>query len=99
MSRKPQTPRDNGPAGNSQTRDIPAGDRYTGNPEILRIEEELLDDGVDLDNPAKPIEEHPENDNFDDVDDVQAAIKSEVSKDNPDRDRIGQLNRLLEQKR
>lgn len=86
-----------GPDGTEQTveinldRMLQTAPRHTGNDEILRIERDLREEGVDLDNPALPLEEHPT------VGSITAAecrerIETETEAENPRRDRIAGLN-------
>jgi hypothetical protein len=65
--------------------------RYTGNPEILRIERDLRDEGVDLDNPALPVEEHPTAGTITAAE-CRDRIEAETDAENPRRDRIAGLN-------
>jgi hypothetical protein len=96
MSKKPQTPRTNdGPAGNSTVADIPAGRRFTSSEEILRIEAELIADGVNLPNRAIPAEYHPEQRDYDSPEDIRAEITTEAEKEHPNRSLIGLLNEQL----
>ena len=95
MSRAPQTPRTDGtPAGTNQLRsDIPVGRRFSRNEELLRIERELVADGVELDNRAIPAEYHAMNREYDDGE-IAAIIEQEVDRDHPNRELIGYLNSL-----
>jgi hypothetical protein len=89
-----------GPSGTEQTveinldRMLQTAPRYTGNDEILRIERDLRAEGVDLQNPALPLEEHP------DVGSISAAecrerIETEAAAADPRQDRIAGLNRRI----
>lgn len=96
MSKKPQTPRTNdGPAGNSTVADIPPGRRFTSSEQILRIEAELVSDGVNLPNRAIPAEYHPETRDYDDPATIRDTIVTEANKDHPNRSLIGLLNAQL----
>lgn len=73
---------------------VKPGARYTSSEEILRIERDLREEGVDLDNPALPAEEHPT------VGSITAAecrqrIEAETESENTRRDRIAGLNERL----
>lgn len=92
-----------GPGGGKKTIEInlttllQSADRYTANDEILRLEQELQDEGVELANPAKPLHQHPMlMDCPDDPAEIRALIEAEVNKDDPNRERIGMLNRVLQ---
>lgn len=95
MSRKPQTPNDNEkPAGTNQEQmDIAVGRRFSNNEELLRIEKELLADGVTLSNQAIPHEYHHEQRSYEDGE-IADIIKLETEKDYPNRNLIGYLNEL-----
>lgn len=95
MSRKPQTPNDDEkPAGSDQVpADIPVGYRFSGNSNILEIEQELLADGVELPNRAIPIKYHAANADYD-KESIKEIIKTETEKDHPNRQLIGYLNTL-----
>jgi hypothetical protein len=86
-----------GPDGTEQTvevnldRMLQTADRYTGNPEILRIERDLREEGVDLDNPALPVEEHPTAGTISAAE-CRDRIEAETDAENPRRDRIAGLN-------
>jgi len=97
MSRQPDTPRtDDSPAGQTSTSDdINVGPRYTSNTDILRIEQELRDDGVELANRAIPVEHHPMHEGLDSPEAVRDAVQTEAESEDPNRDRIAHLNRLL----
>jgi hypothetical protein len=71
--------------------------RYTANEEILRLERELQEEGVELENPAIPFRDHPSLIKYpDDPDELRDFITEEVTSDNPSREKIGMMNRLLE---
>jgi len=99
MSRKPDRfDTDDGPGGSgSDLEDYPVGRRYSGSKELLDIEAELVDDGVDLDNRAIPLEYHSEVGEYDysDAKRVSELIETEASKDQPNRSLIGLLNEQL----
>jgi len=95
MSREPETPRtDDGPAGDSEITDIPAGRRFSDNQTVLSIESELIADGKTLPNRAIPTEYHPEHGEYDYSDPAVVAdlLDAEVSKENPNKSLIGLLN-------
>lgn len=74
----------------------PPGSRYTGNDEILSIEADLREQGETIDNPARPIEDHPElGVEPDTADEIRAAIEREADSADPNTDRIGRLNAKL----
>jgi len=69
--------------------------RYTGNGEILRIERDLRSEGVTLDNPALPLEEHPTVGSIDAAE-CRRRIEAEADAEEPRRDRIAGLNARIE---
>ena len=90
MSRKPQTPNDDeGPAGNNQLTGIEAGRRFSGNDELIRIEEEMVAEGRKIENRAIPAEYQREYE----PGEIEEIIELEVGKDNPNRELIGYLNK------
>jgi hypothetical protein len=96
MSNKPETPGyDVNTPGESTTPDIPAGPRFSGSEEILRIEQELVAEGRDMPNRAIPLEYHPEKRDYDDAEQIRAEIEAEAEKEHPNRSLIGLLNRQL----
>lgn len=95
MTREPETPRtDDGPAGDSEITDIPAGRRFSGSQELLDIESELIAEGQELPNRAIPTEYHPEHGDYDYSDPAVVAdlLDAEVGKEEPNKSLIGLLN-------
>jgi len=92
MSREPDSMDiDDTPGGaDSETENIPAGRRFSGSPEILEIERELVAEGVDLPNRAIPISYRQRD--YDSPEDVQDIIETEAAKEHPNRQLIGYLN-------
>jgi hypothetical protein len=74
---------------------VKPGARYTSNGEILRIERELRADGVELQNPALPGEEHPTVGTIS-VEECRRRIATEADTAEPRRDRIAGLNARIE---
>lgn len=70
------------------------GARYTSNDEILRIERDLREDGVDLDNPALPAEEHPTLGTIT-AKECRQRIEAETESENTRQDRIAGLKKRL----
>jgi hypothetical protein len=95
MSRKPDTPNDDeGIAGNSTTGTIPAGRRFSGNEQLLALEDELATETT-LPNRAIPIKYHPMNRDYDDPEEIRQEIEAEASTDQPNKALIGFLNEQL----
>jgi len=69
---------------------VAPGPRYTSNPAVLRIEEELTADGATIKNRAEPLAASNAT-----VDELRAEIEEEAASENPDRQRIAALNRQL----
>jgi len=97
MSREPDTLRtDDTPAGmDSTSKDIPAGSRFSANDEILRIEQELVAEGTELENRAIPIDYHPIKFDYTDTEKVRELINTEMDKENPNKQLIGLCNQHL----
>lgn len=96
MSKKPETPRNDGPAGtDSEMQPIPAGRRYTKNPELLRLERELREDGKDLANQAIPSQFHPEERDYNSKEEIRDLIEKETENEYPNQSLIGVLNQQL----
>lgn len=94
MSKKPESPIDDGPAGTGQEiQDIPPGRRFSGNDMVLEIEHNLVADGVDLPNRAIPVNYHAVNRTYTE-EEIQSLIETEAKKENPNRQLIGYLNGL-----
>jgi len=70
--------------------DVAPGPRYTGNDRILKIEDELRDEGVEIPNPARPLAASNAT-----ADELRAEIDDEAASESPDRQRIAALNRQL----
>jgi len=96
MSRKPDTPTDDaGPAGSGQQfADIPVGRRFSSNDELLRIERDLLAEGVDLSNRAIPSEVHKSN-GYESAAAIRERIEAEADREHPNKQTIAYLNELL----
>lgn len=77
--------------------EIDVGKRFSDNPEVLRLERELVADGVELDNRAVPLSDHPEHHAFESTQEIREAIESEADSEHPNKARIGVLNDLLSQ--
>jgi hypothetical protein len=93
MSTKPNTPREHGPAGNSKIEHIPTGRRFSSNSELLRIEKELIAEGIELPNRAIPAEYHAEIRSYE-PGEITELIEQETNKDHPNRQLIGYLNEV-----
>jgi len=97
MSRKPDTPRQDGPAGMDSIKDSPeVGRRFTGSQDVLQIEAELIADGKELPNRAIPIQVHQVSNNFTSAKGVRDRIKEELDKEDVNRNTVGYLNEVLE---
>lgn len=95
MSRKPDNPK-NGTENKQQTyqaESIPTGRRFSGNEEILALEQQLVADGVELSNRAIPIQYHEMNNEYTAAQ-ITDLVEAEVSKDTPNKALIGYLNEL-----
>jgi len=68
--------------------DVSAGRSFTGNDEILRLEQELVEDGIEL--PKRHIPAWAKDINT--QDELQEAIHEETAKDHPNKSLIGFLN-------
>lgn len=75
--------------------EIPVGRRFTDNPDILRLEREMIAEGVELGNRAVPINDHPEKHDYEAAAEIRDEIAAEASKDYPNKERIGVLNQIL----
>lgn len=97
MSRKPDTPTNDKDSTDlvTELNNIPPGRRFSGNEELLRLESDLLESGVALDNRAIPVEYHEMNNDYD-AEQVSRLVTEEVSKDVPNKSLIGYLNQLKE---
>ena len=72
--------------------DIPAGRRFVSRDSVVwAIEQELLVEGVELQNRAIPMEYH----GLDDPDDIRDAIEEQSAAMHPNRNAIGYLNERL----
>lgn len=94
MTSESPTTDDDGPGGSDSELTLGhAGPRYSGNPELLRIERELVADGVDLPNRAVPVEWHPRESHT--TEELRARIEAETETEHPNRALIGVLNAQL----
>jgi hypothetical protein len=98
-SRKPETPRDDGPAGTGRDlSDIDTGARFVArDSELWQIEQELADAGelpADA-NRAVPLCDHPEHGDTLDAAEIRERIERETERENPNQTRIGHLNGRL----
>lgn len=73
--------------------EIAVGRRFSGNQDILRLERELLADGVELENRAIPMKYHTVKRDYTDSE-IAKIIEREVSKEYPNKQLIGYLNEL-----
>jgi len=102
MSRKPQTGMTDSVETDTDTRNPlarSAGRRFSGDESILRLERELVADGVTLENRAIPIRDHAECGDDINAEEIQRRINEETDKEHPNRNRIGYLNERLEAER
>jgi len=70
--------------------DVAPGPRYTGNKTILKLEDELRDEGVEIPNRARPLAASNAT-----ADELRTEIEEEAATESPDRQRIAALNRQL----
>ena len=75
--------------------ETPTGRRFSDNDEILRLERKMVAEGVDLDNRAIPMKDHPKHHEYETAAEIRDEIASEASKEYPNRNRIGVLNEIL----
>jgi hypothetical protein len=95
MSRKPENPK-NGTENKAKTYevgDIATGRRFSGNEEILAIEQEMAENGTELPNRAIPIQYHQMNNQYT-CEQITELVEAEVQKDVPNKALIGYLNEL-----
>ena len=92
MSRKPQSPTETGPAGtDSQPANIAAGKRFSDNETLLRLEAELIAEGIDLANRAIPSEYHADRREYT-QEEIAEIIEAEMKNEHPNKRLIGYLN-------
>jgi len=96
MSDKPKTNFQDGPGGSDSGLQTlrPAGRRFSGSEEVLRIERELVAAGTDLPNRAIPEEFHPRNREYSESD-VRDLLEEEAEKEHPNKQLIALLNEQL----
>lgn len=70
--------------------DVPTGPRFTSNPRVLEIEEDMIADGATIENRARPLAASNAT-----VDELRGEIEAEAASESPDRQRIAALNRQL----
>lgn len=95
MSRKPETPK-KGTENKQQTYEpekIPTGRRFSGDEEILSIEQEMAENDTELPNRAIPVEYHEMNNDYT-REQITELVETEVRKDTPNKALIGYLNEL-----
>lgn len=75
--------------------EIPVGRRFTSSDDLLAVESEMIAEGIELANRAIPLSDHPEHHNYDSADEIREEIEAELSRDHPNKQRIGVLNELV----